>query len=56
MQNTEMQNMEVRNHGNPMNPKNHGSDHLKDSDLTSKIIKSAMIVHSTLGNGFQEII
>ncbi len=28
----------------------------KYSDLTSRIIKCAMIVHSTLGNGFQEII
>jgi len=43
-----------------MNQKNHSSDIIKaeykDSDLTSKIIKCAMIVHSTLGNGFQEII
>lgn len=28
----------------------------KDSDLTAKIIGCAMKVHSTLGNGFQEII
>jgi len=28
----------------------------KYSDLTSKIIKCAMTVHSTLGNGFQEVI
>jgi GxxExxY protein len=28
----------------------------KYSELTSKIIKYAMTVHSTLGNGFQEVI
>jgi GxxExxY protein len=28
----------------------------KYSELTSKIIKCAMLVHSTLGNGFQEVI
>jgi len=28
----------------------------KFSDLTSKIIGCAMTVHSTLGNGFQEVI
>ncbi|HEX4372425.1 MAG TPA: GxxExxY protein [Puia sp.] len=28
----------------------------KHSELTSKIIKCAMIVHSRLGNGFQEVI
>ena len=28
----------------------------KYSDLTSKIIGSSMIVHKTLGNGFQEVI
>ena len=28
----------------------------KHSELTSKIIKCAMTVHSTLGNGFQEVI
>lgn len=28
----------------------------KYSELTSKIIKCAMAVHSTLGNGFQEVI
>ena len=28
----------------------------KYSELTSRIIKCAMIVHSTLGNGFQEVI
>jgi GxxExxY protein len=28
----------------------------KDSDLTGKIIGCAMKVHSTLGNGFQEVI
>lgn len=28
----------------------------KFSDLTGKIIKCAMTVHSTLGNGFQEVI
>jgi GxxExxY protein len=28
----------------------------KYSELTSKIIKCAMTVHSTLGNGFQEVI
>ena len=26
------------------------------SDITEKIIKASMIVHSTLGNGFQEVI
>ncbi len=29
---------------------------MKDKDLTHKIIGSAMKVHSTLGNGFQEVI
>jgi GxxExxY protein len=28
----------------------------KYSELTSKIIKCAMLVHGTLGNGFQEVI
>jgi GxxExxY protein len=28
----------------------------KHSELTSKIIKCAMMVHSKLGNGFQEVI
>jgi GxxExxY protein len=28
----------------------------KFSDITEKIIKACMIVHSTLGNGFQEVI
>ena len=28
----------------------------KYSDITEKIIKACMIVHSTLGNGFQEVI
>ena len=28
----------------------------KHSELTSKIIGCAMIVHKTLGNGFQEVI
>jgi GxxExxY protein len=31
-------------------------EELKHADLTSKIIGCAMIVHSTLGNGFQEVI
>ena len=31
-------------------------DEYKYSELTSKIIRSAMTVHSTLGNGFQEVI
>lgn len=29
---------------------------MRESDLTHKIIGSAMKVHSTLGNGFQEVI
>ncbi|HEX4372427.1 MAG TPA: GxxExxY protein [Puia sp.] len=28
----------------------------KYSELTSKVIKCAMVVHSKLGNGFQEVI
>jgi GxxExxY protein len=32
------------------------NEQYKYSDLTSKIIKAAMTVHSTLGNGFQEVI
>jgi GxxExxY protein len=28
----------------------------KFSDITEKIIKACMVVHSTLGNGFQEVI
>ncbi len=28
----------------------------KYSDITEKIIKASMIVHATLGNGFQEVI
>jgi GxxExxY protein len=31
-------------------------EHYKYSELTSKIIKCAMAVHSALGNGFQEVI
>jgi len=29
---------------------------MKHEDLTGRIIKCAMMVHSTLGNGFQEVI
>ena len=32
------------------------NDQYKYSDLTSKVIGCAMKVHSTLGNGFQEVI
>jgi GxxExxY protein len=32
------------------------NEELKYADLTSKIIGCAMTVHSTLGNGFQEVI
>jgi len=32
------------------------NENYKYSELTSKIIKCAMTVHSTLGNGFQEVI
>ncbi len=32
------------------------NEQYKYSDLTGKIIKCAMTVHSTLGNGFQEVI
>jgi GxxExxY protein len=32
------------------------SDQYKYSELTGKIIKCAMTVHSNLGNGFQEVI
>ncbi len=32
------------------------NEQYKYSELTSKIIKAAMTVHSTLGNGFQEVI
>jgi GxxExxY protein len=42
------------------NHKNHSSDSVKKeykySELTSQIIGCAMTVHSTLGNGFQEVI
>ena len=49
-----------------MNQKNHSSDNGADkqiikeeykySELTARIIKCAMTVHKTLGNGFQEVI
>ena len=43
-----------------MNHLNHSSDSVKKeykySELTSKIIGCAMTAHSTLGNGFQEVI
>lgn len=32
------------------------NENYKYSDLTSKIIKCAMTIHSALGNGFQEVI
>jgi GxxExxY protein len=38
------------------NRTNSGSDILPYSDLTRRIIGCAMRVHSTLGNGFQEVI
>lgn len=44
----------------PSNPKNHNSDKkgesMKQEAITHKIIGCAMKVHSTLGNGFQEVI
>ena len=45
-----------QNHGNPTNPTNQGSDHMQYEDITRRIIGAAMKVHSTLGNGFQEVI
>lgn len=48
------------NHGNQVNPINHGIDkkeyRMQYEDLTKKIIGCAMTVHGTLGNGFQEVI
>lgn len=40
------------------NPDNRGSDNyaMKYAEITEKIIGCAMKVHSTLGNGFQEVI
>lgn len=38
------------------NPRNPNTDNMKYQDLTRKIIGCAMKVHSTLGNGFQEVI
>lgn len=38
------------------NQTNQGSDNLLHGDLTRRIIGCAMRVHSTLGNGFQEVI
>lgn len=38
------------------NQANQGSDGLVHGDLTHRIIGCAMRVHSTLGNGFQEVI
>jgi GxxExxY protein len=38
------------------NNANHGSDVFEHGDLTRRIIGCAMRVHSTLGNGFQEVI
>ena len=35
---------------------NRTADHLLHNDLTRRIIGCAMKVHSTLGNGFQEVI
>lgn len=50
-----------RNPGSPDNLINPGSDILSmkktfNDDLTHKIIGCAMKVHSTMGNGFQEVI
>jgi GxxExxY protein len=42
--------------GKSGNQANQGSDNLLHSDLTRRIIGCAMRVHSTLGNGFQEVI
>jgi len=39
-----------------VNQENQGSDNLLHGDLTRRIIGCAMRVHSTLGNGFQEVI
>ncbi len=41
--------------GNQRNQVNHGPDVLH-ADITRRIIGCAMKVHSTLGNGFQEVI
>jgi GxxExxY protein len=58
-----MKNINQNNSENPENPKNSGSDNVRIrkipeefNDCTSKIIGCAMRVHSTLGNGFQEVI
>ena len=39
-----------------MTKDNRPDDHLLHNDLTRRIIGCAMQVHSTLGNGFQEVI
>jgi len=39
-----------------MSQANHGPDSFEHGDLTRRIIGCAMRVHSTLGNGFQEVI
>jgi hypothetical protein len=47
----------INNQVNQSNQENHGSDNvLKHEDVTKRIIGCAMKVHSTLGNGFQEVI
>jgi GxxExxY protein len=38
------------------NPINQGSDNFHHGDITRRIIGCAMRVHSTLGNGFQEVV
>ncbi len=47
--------MNPNNHGHQNNHVNQGSDVLH-ADITRCIIGCAMKVHSTLGNGFQEVI
>lgn len=55
--------MESENSSHSGNPMNSGSDNVRIrktaeefKDCTSRIIGCAMRVHSTLGNGFQEVI
>src|ERR1700733_6921079 len=40
----------------PLSMKDYTNEAYKHSDLTAKIIGCAMKVHSTIGNGFQEVI
>ncbi len=47
---------EKRKSSESSHQENQGSDGLVHGDLTRRIIGCAMRVHSTLGNGFQEVI